>query len=203
MSDFLGAAQMLQRRFSCILGLSEFLLLAEQCGLCALALRYFFRRNVDAHDIARRPSQRMPIGYPISILVPIGALSGDLDAGHGFSSLHDRTDDLLDRCRERRHTFANRTTQMALNRDAADFGEALVDMQIATIRRKECEADRRCIVNQLQSRLRELQDALRRQAGNPFTPDQLRPPQRRAATRGQTTALAPRMRTAATPNPSG
>ena len=42
---------------------------------------------------------------------------------------------------------------MIFNRDAAYLGQALVDLQIATIRRQESEADRRRIVNQLQGGL--------------------------------------------------
>jgi hypothetical protein len=42
---------------------------------------------------------------------------------------------------------------MVLDRDTADLGQALVDLQIAAIRREESNADRRSIVDQLQGRL--------------------------------------------------
>ena len=62
---------------------------------------------------------------------------------------------------------------MAIDRDAAYLSETLVYMEIATVRRKEREANRGCVVNQLESRLRELQDTLQRRTSYLFTPGQL------------------------------
>ena len=42
---------------------------------------------------------------------------------------------------------------MIFNRDTAYLGEALVDLQVAAVGRKESETDRRGVVDQLQSRL--------------------------------------------------
>jgi hypothetical protein len=44
---------------------------------------------------------------------------------------------------------------MILDRDAADFREALIDLKIAAVRRQASEPDRRRIVDELQRRLRE------------------------------------------------
>jgi hypothetical protein len=77
----------------------------------------------------------------------IGALTGDLDAGHRLAGLHDRADDAFDRLGQPRHAVAHRAAEMILDRDAADLGEALVDLQIAAVGRQECEADRRGIVD--------------------------------------------------------
>ena len=126
-----------------------------QCGFRALALGDLFRRHVDADDLAARTVHRMPIGNPETFLDLIGALTRDLDAGHRFAGLHDRADDAFDRLGQRRHAVAHRAAQMILHRDAADFGEALVDLQIAAVGRQEREADRRRVIDRLQGRLRE------------------------------------------------
>ena len=75
----------------------------------------------------------MPIGHPKSFLSLIGALAGDLDAGDGIASIHDRSDNVFDRIREARHAIANRASQMVLNRDAANLGQALIDLEITTV----------------------------------------------------------------------
>jgi hypothetical protein len=95
----------------------------------------------------------MPIGNPETFLDLIGALTGDLDAGHRLAGLHDRTDNAFDRLGQRRHAIAHRASQMVLDRDAADLGEALVDLQVAAVGRQESETDRRRVVDRLQGRL--------------------------------------------------
>ena len=113
----------------------------------------FRRGDVDANDVAIWPALRMPVGDPESFLGLIGALAGDLDAGHGIAGLHDRAHDTLDRRGQCRNAFPDRAPQMILNRDAANFREALIDLQIAAVGRKERKADRRRVVDQLQRRL--------------------------------------------------
>ena len=111
-----------------------------------------------AHDVSRRPAQRMPIGYPKSLFALGRRAAQRPRRPYGFSGLQNRADNLLDRRCERRHAFPDRAAQMAIDRDAADFSETLIYMHIAAVRRKECEANRGCVVNQLERRLRELQD---------------------------------------------
>jgi len=47
---------------------------------------------------------------------------------------------------------------MVLDRDAADFGETLVDLQVTTVRRQASKPDRRRVIDELQRRLRKQQD---------------------------------------------
>jgi hypothetical protein len=42
---------------------------------------------------------------------------------------------------------------MILNRDSANLGETLIDMHIAAVRRKEREANRRGVIDELQGGL--------------------------------------------------
>jgi hypothetical protein len=51
---------------------------------------------------------------------------------------------------------------MIFNRDTAYLGEALVDLQVAAVGRKESETDRRRVVDQLQSGLLRKQHDRRR-----------------------------------------
>ena len=118
--------------------------------------------DVDRNDLAARRAQRVPIGHPETFFKLVGALPGDLDADHGFARRHDRADDLLDRVRERRHAIPDKAPEMILDRYAADFGEALVDLQVAAVRRQAGEADRRGVVDQLQRGLLRKQQHARR-----------------------------------------
>jgi hypothetical protein len=92
----------------------------------------------------------VPIGDPRAFADLIGALADDLNAGHRLAGLHDRVDDVFDRLGQSRHALPYRTSQMILYRDAAYFGEALVDLQIAAVGRQERKTNRRRVVDQLQ-----------------------------------------------------
>jgi hypothetical protein len=87
---------------------------------------------------------------PEAFLDLIGALADDLDVGHRLAGLHDRADDRLHRRRQRWHAVADRAPEMPLDRNPADLGEPLIDLQIAAIRREKCETDRRGVIDQLQ-----------------------------------------------------
>src|SRR6185295_2959699 len=104
---------MAQRSFGGVPGAADLL-------LGPLALGDLFSGDVDCNDLAARRAQRVPIGHPKTFFHLVGALPGDLDADHGFSRLHDRTDDLLDRVR--RHAIPDKAPEMILDRYAADFG---------------------------------------------------------------------------------
>jgi hypothetical protein len=95
----------------------------------------------------------VPISDPGALVGLIGALTGDLDANHRLTRIHDRTDNSFDRLGQSRYAFANRASEMIFDGDAAYFSEALVDLQIAAVGRQECEANRRRIVDQLQGGL--------------------------------------------------
>ncbi len=95
----------------------------------------------------------MPIGDPEPFIGLVGALAGNLDAGHRLAGIHDRADDAFDRLGQSRYAIPNRASQMILDRDAAYLGEALVDLQIAAVGREASKADRRRVVDQLQGRL--------------------------------------------------
>jgi hypothetical protein len=75
------------------------------------------------------------------------ALTGDLDPRDRLTGFHDRADDLLNRVGQCRHTIPNRAPEMVFNRDPAYFGQALVDLQIAAIKRQAGEPDRRRIID--------------------------------------------------------
>src|SRR5258708_14569312 len=107
---------------------------AADFTLAALALGDLFGGDIDADDVAVRPTLRMPVGDPTAILILAGALAVDLDPGHGIAGRHDRSHDGLDRVCERRHAVAHRAAEMPLDRDPADLGEALVDLQVAAVR---------------------------------------------------------------------
>ena len=124
-----------------------------QGRLGALALGDLFRRHVDPDDVAGRTAQRMPIGDPESFLAAVGTLTRNLDAGHRLAGRHDRIDDGFHRVGERWHAIAHRAADVILDRDAADFGEALIDLQVAAVGRQAREADRRRIIDELQGRL--------------------------------------------------
>jgi hypothetical protein len=96
---------------------------------------------------------RCPWRTPKPFVGLVSALTGDLDANYRVTGIHDRAYDAFDRIGQRRHAVPNRTSQMILHRDAAYLGEALVDLQVATVGREASEADRRHIVDQLQGGL--------------------------------------------------
>src|SRR5262245_45387127 len=100
--------------------------------------------------------QWMPIGDPGSLLVLTGPLSRDLNAGHGSTRVDDRTDDAFDRICQGRHALPDGTADMIRNWDATYLGEPLVDSQVAAIGGQNREADRRGVVDELQSRGRSL-----------------------------------------------
>ena len=95
--------------------------------------------------------ERMPVGHPEAFFGLVGALAGDLDAGDGIAGAHDRGHDAFDRVRQRRHAVSHIAPEMVLNGDAADFGEALVDLDVAAVGGEEGEADRRGVVDQLRA----------------------------------------------------
>ncbi len=136
-------AQISQRSLRSVSGLADFM-------FGALAFGNLFGGDVDCNDLAARRTQRVPIRHPRTFLHLVGALPGHLDADHGFSRLHDRADDLLDRARERRHAIPDGAPEMIFDRYAADFGEALIDLKVAAVRRQAGKADRRGIIDQLQ-----------------------------------------------------
>ena len=129
----LGFAQIFQR----LLGR---LPRAPHLLLAALSVGDLLGGHVDGDDLAARRPQRMPIGDPGSLLRLVGALAGHLDAGDRLAGLHDRADDLLDRVGKRRHAIPDRSPEMILDRDAAYFGETLVDLQVTAVRRQAGQA---------------------------------------------------------------
>ena len=129
--------------------------------LGALALGDLFGGDVDADDLAVAVAMRMPVGDPEALVGLVGALAGDLDAGDGIAGAHDRGHDAFDRIRQRRHAVPHIAPEMILDRDAADFGEALVDLEVAAVGREEGQADRRGVVDQLQGRLLRIEDGFR------------------------------------------
>ena len=137
---------MVQRRFGRIPRPAQF-------TLAAFSLGDLFGRDVDADDVAGRPALRMPMRDPEPLLRLIGTLTGNLDTGHRLPGLHDRANDRLYRRGQRRDAIADRASKMALDRNSADLGETLVDLQIAAVGRQERKADRRRVIDQLQRRL--------------------------------------------------
>ena len=124
-------------------------LAGRERSLRALALGDLLGHHVDADDCAPRPPQRVPAGQPEALRVaPVGPLPVDLDAGDRRAGLENRPDDLLDLIGDHRHRFAHRAPDMAVDRDAADFRQSRVDLQIAAVGAQEGEADRRRIVQQ-------------------------------------------------------
>ena len=142
----LGFTQMFQRRLG-NLPRPPHLLLA------ALALGDFFRGHVDGDDFAAGRPQRMPVGDPGALLRLVGALPGDLDPGDRLAGFHDRADDLFHRAGQSGDTVADRAPEMVLDGDAAYFGEALIDLKVAAIRRQAGKPDRRRVIDELQRRL--------------------------------------------------
>ena len=122
-------------------------------SLSALALGDLLGGDIDADDLAVTVAMGMPIGDPETFVDMVGALAGDLDAGDGIAGAHDRGHDAFDRVRQRRHAVSHIAPEMILNRDAADFGKTLVDLEVAAVGREEGEADRRGVVDQLERRL--------------------------------------------------
>ena len=55
--------------------------------------------------------------------------------------------------RQRRDAIAHVAPEMIFDRDTADIGEALVDLEVAAIGREERQTDRCGVVDQLQRRL--------------------------------------------------
>src|SRR5258708_25673342 len=122
---------------------------AADLALAALALGDLLGGDIDADDVAVRPALRMPVGDPAAILILARTLAVDLDAGHGIAGLHDRSHDGLDRVCQPRHAVAHRAPEMPLDRNPADLGEALVDLQIAAVWRGIAKAARRGVIDQL------------------------------------------------------
>ena len=124
-----------------------------QRGLGALALGDLLGSDIDADDLTVGVAMRMPVGDPEALIGLVGALAGHLDAGDGIAGTHDRLHDAFDRVRQRRYAIPHIAAKMILNRYAADIGQALVDLEVAAVRRQERKADRRSVVDQLQRRL--------------------------------------------------
>jgi len=80
----------------------------------------------------------------------VGALAGDLDADHGVASVHDRNRRFPGRHQPKLARSPEPNAPDDPHRDTAYLREALVDLQIAAIGRKEGKTDRRGIVDQLQ-----------------------------------------------------
>ena len=117
----------------------------------ALALGDLLGGDVHARNFSVRPAQRMPIGHPVPLAAGVvRALARHLNANDGLAGLHDRSDDVFDRIRQRGDGVAHPSPNMVGDGNAADLGEVLIDVQIAAIRREEREADRRGLVDELQ-----------------------------------------------------
>ena len=112
-----------------------------------------FGRDVDADDLAVIVAVGMPIGDPETLVGLVGALARDLNAGDGIAGAHDRGHDAFDRVRQRRHAVSHIAPEMVLDGDAADIGQALVDLEVAAVGGQEGKADRRGVIDQLQGRL--------------------------------------------------
>src|SRR5271156_1293368 len=123
----------------------------QRC-LRALALGDFFGRDVDSDNFAFSIAQRVPIGDPPAFFGSVRALATDLNASYRLASTHDRTDNAFDRIGQSRYTVANRASQVILDGNAAYVGKALVDLQVTAVGRKDGEADRCGVVDQLQGR---------------------------------------------------
>ena len=150
----LGLTQMSQSRLGGILGLADFL-------LGPLALGDLLGGNIDGNDLATRRTQRVPIGNPGTLLDLIGVLACNLNPYHRFTRFHDRPNDLLDRICQRRHAVSDKAAKMILNRNAADLGETLVDLQVTAIRRQACKPDGSRVVDELKRGLLREQQHIR------------------------------------------
>src|SRR5260221_1078958 len=95
----------------------------------------------------------MPVSHPRSLVSLVCALAGALDADHGVAGIHDRANDAFDRLSQGRHTVPDRTSQVIFNRDSADLGETLVDLQIAAVGGKEGKTNWCRVIDQLQGGL--------------------------------------------------
>ncbi len=163
----LGLAQILQRGLGRIPCLAHLALAGLERGFGALALGNLLGGNIDADDLAIRIAVRMPVGDPKALTGLVGALAGHLDAGDGIAGPHDRGHDALDRVGQRRHAIAHIAPQMILDRNAADIGQALVDLEVAAVRRQESKPDRRGVVDQLQCRLLRIEHGFRKRRRQP------------------------------------
>jgi len=150
----LGLAQMSQGGLRRVAGIAYL-------PLSPLALGDLFGGDIDRNDLAAWRAQRMPIGHPVAFLDLVGALSGHFDPGHRLARFHDRAYDRFDGICQRRHAVPDKAANMIFYRDAADLGEALVDLQVAAIRREASEPDRGSVVNQLHGGLLGKQHHLR------------------------------------------
>ena len=111
----LGFLQISQRGLGRIPGAAYLLLARQQRAFRALALGNFFRGDINAENFAGWAAHRVPISNPKAFLGLVGALTGDLDAGHRLAGLHDRTDDAFDRLGQRRYAIPHRTPEMILD----------------------------------------------------------------------------------------
>jgi hypothetical protein len=121
--------------------------------LGALALGNVLGHDIDADHPPIRALQRVPAGAPDMVgIALVGALPMHLDADDGLS-LHDhRADDLFDRIGELRNGLTHRAADVVGDRNAANLGQTLVDLRVATIEGQECQSDRSGIVNELKIR---------------------------------------------------
>src|SRR6202008_1536835 len=76
-----------------------------------------------------------------------------------------RSHDLLNGVGKGRDAIAYKASEMILDRNAANFGEVLVDAQVAAIRRETDQANRGGIVNELKRRLMRKQHDIRLMLG--------------------------------------
>src|SRR5262249_9486472 len=92
----------------------------------------------------------MPAGQPATIGAElVDALAADFDPRDRLSGRQDRLNDLFDMIGEIGHDVAHRSPDMVGDRNSAHFGQTLIDLQVAAIRRNACEPDRGSIVDQL------------------------------------------------------
>lgn len=131
-----------QRGFSGVPRVANFL-------LGTLAFGDLFGGHIDRDDLAACCTQRMPISHPEAFNELVRALTGHLYSDDRFAAFHDRADDLLDGVRELGHAVPHETPEMIFDRYAADLGQTLVDLQVATVRRQAGKPDRRRVVDQL------------------------------------------------------
>src|ERR1700738_1431910 len=106
-------------------------LACPKCRFDAFAFGNLFGCDVDSHNLAIWTPYRMPVRNPRAMFVLITALPCYLDPGHRLAACHDGPNDRFDRFGQCRYALSHRSSQMPFNGNAANFGEMLVNLQIA------------------------------------------------------------------------
>jgi hypothetical protein len=151
---FLGFPQMPQRGFGRIPRKTHFL-------LGSLAFGDFFGSDVDSYNLAAGRAKRVPVGDPEAFFGLIGTLALYLDPDDGLTRQNNGLHDLLDGIGEGRDAIPDEAPEMILDRDAAYFGQMLIDPQITAIRREARETDGGRIIDELKRRLMREQQNVR------------------------------------------